>query len=41
VRAWLWFMDGVLLDWIEHGDRDADVVADQLVASLTALIDVA
>src|SRR5947208_8452218 len=23
VRGWLWFMDGVLLDWIEHGDRDA------------------
>src|SRR5438067_6728450 len=21
VRGWLWFMDGVLLDWIEHGDR--------------------
>src|SRR6187399_3091731 len=23
VRGWLWFMDGVLLDWIEHRDRDA------------------
>ena len=41
VRAWLWFMDGVLLDWIEHGDRDADSVSDQLVASLTALLDAA
>ena len=20
VRAWLWFMDGAILDWIEHGD---------------------
>jgi AcrR family transcriptional regulator len=39
VRAWLWFMDGVLLDWIQHRDRDADAVADQLVASLTALLD--
>jgi AcrR family transcriptional regulator len=41
VRAWLWFMDGVLLDWIEHRDRDADAVADQLVGSLTALLEAA
>jgi AcrR family transcriptional regulator len=41
VRAWLWFMDGVLLDWIEHRDRDAGAVADQLVASLVALLDAA
>jgi hypothetical protein len=34
-------MDGVLADWIEHGDRDAAAVADQLVASLTALLDAA
>ena len=20
VRAWLWFMDGAILDWLEHGD---------------------
>ena len=41
VRAWLWFMDGVLLDWIEHGDRDADQVSEQLVDSLVALLDAA
>jgi AcrR family transcriptional regulator len=41
VRAWLWFMDGVLLDWIEHRDRDADAVTDQLVGSLTALLEAA
>jgi AcrR family transcriptional regulator len=41
VRAWLWFMDGVLLDWIEHQDRDADAVAAQLTASLVALLDAA
>jgi AcrR family transcriptional regulator len=41
VRAWLWFMDGVLLDWIEHGDRDADAVADQLVSSLMAVLEAA
>jgi AcrR family transcriptional regulator len=22
VRAWLWFMDGAILDWLEHGDLD-------------------
>jgi AcrR family transcriptional regulator len=41
VRAWLWFMDGVLLDSIEHGDRDADAVSEQLVGSLVALLDAA
>lgn len=41
VRAWLWFMDGVLLDWIEHGDREAGDVTDQLVGSLLALIEAA
>jgi AcrR family transcriptional regulator len=41
VRAWLWFMDGVLADWIEHRDRDADAVADGLVDSLTALLEAA
>src|SRR3954452_13957131 len=34
VRGWLWFMDGVLLDWIEHRDRDAAEVSDQLVKTL-------
>ena len=38
VRAWLWFMDGVLLDWIEHRDRDAEAVSEQLVDSLLALL---
>jgi AcrR family transcriptional regulator len=38
VRAWLWFMDGVLADWIEHRDRDVDAVTDGLVVSLTALL---
>ena len=39
VRGWLWFMDGVLLDWIEHGDRKPREVADSLVDSLIALLD--
>lgn len=41
VRGWLWFMDGVLLDWIEHGDREAAEVADGLVDSLLALLEAA
>jgi AcrR family transcriptional regulator len=41
VRAWLWFMDGVLLDWIEHRDREADAVSAQLVDSLVVLLEVA
>ena len=24
VRAWLWFMDGAILDWVEHGDMTRD-----------------
>jgi AcrR family transcriptional regulator len=38
VRGWLWFMDGVLLDWIEQGDRDAGDVAEGLVDSLQAVL---
>ena len=26
VRAWLWFLDGAILDWIEHGDVTRDEV---------------
>ena len=25
-RAWLWFLDGAILDWIEHGDVSRDEV---------------
>jgi AcrR family transcriptional regulator len=39
VRGWLWFMDGVLLDWIEHRDRGADEVAESLVRALTGLLE--
>jgi AcrR family transcriptional regulator len=27
VRAWLWFMDGAILDWVEHGDMTRDELA--------------
>jgi AcrR family transcriptional regulator len=39
VRGWLWFMDGVLLDWIEHADREPAEVADALFDALIALLD--
>jgi hypothetical protein len=32
-------MDGVLLDWIEHRDREADEVAESLVSALTGLLE--
>jgi hypothetical protein len=31
-------VDGLLLDWIEHGDRTAAEVADSLVDGLAALL---
>ena len=33
-RAWLWFMDGVILDWLEHRDMSRAEVRDLLLASL-------
>jgi AcrR family transcriptional regulator len=38
VRGWLWYMDGVLLDWIEHRDLDRDEVRDLLLATLTGAL---
>jgi hypothetical protein len=34
VKGWLWYMDGVLLDWIEHRDLDRAEVRDLLLATL-------
>jgi AcrR family transcriptional regulator len=40
VRGWLWFMDGAVLDWLEHGDLDRrelrDFLLGVLAGSLTA-----
>jgi AcrR family transcriptional regulator len=33
-RAWLWFMDGAILDWLEHGDLDRGELRDLLLGSL-------
>jgi AcrR family transcriptional regulator len=33
-RAWLWFMDGAILDWIEHRDMSRTELRDLLLGSL-------
>jgi AcrR family transcriptional regulator len=34
VKGWLWYMDGVLLDWIEHRDLERDDIRDLLLGTL-------
>jgi hypothetical protein len=34
VRAWLWFMDGAILDWLEHGDVTREELHAQLLRTL-------
>ena len=34
VRGWLWFMDGAVLDWIEHRDMDRERLHDLLLGTL-------
>jgi len=35
VRGWLWFMDGAILDWLEHGgDLSREEMRDLLLAAL-------
>ena len=33
-RAWLWFMDGAILDWLEHKDMTHTELRDLLLGSL-------
>ena len=33
-RAWLWFMDGAILDWLEHHDLERGELRDLLMGSL-------
>ena len=33
-RAWLWFMDGAIMDWLEHRDMSRADLRDLLLASL-------
>jgi AcrR family transcriptional regulator len=34
VRGWLWFMDGAVLDWLEHRDLDRAGLRDLLMGTL-------
>ena len=37
-RAWLWYMDGVILDWLEHRDMSVAEVRDFLLGSLAGAV---
>jgi AcrR family transcriptional regulator len=41
VRGWLWSMDGVCLDWVEHGDLDRDRVRALLLGTLAGALSAA
>jgi AcrR family transcriptional regulator len=41
VRAWLWFMDGAILDWFEHRDLDRDELCRLLLESLAGALSAA
>jgi AcrR family transcriptional regulator len=38
VRAWLWYMDGAILDWLEHRDLARTELRDLLLGSLVGAI---
>jgi AcrR family transcriptional regulator len=40
-RGWLWLMDGVILDWLEHRDLSRTEVRDLLLASLAGSLSAA
>lgn len=40
-RAWLWFMDGALLDWVATRDYSRDELRELLLATLRAALDAA
>jgi AcrR family transcriptional regulator len=41
VRAWLWFMDGAILDWLEHRDLERGELRDLLLGSLAGVLNAA
>lgn len=41
VRGWLWFMDGAILDWLEHGDIERAELRELLLATLGAALQAA
>jgi AcrR family transcriptional regulator len=38
VRAWLWFMDGAILDWLEHRDISRTELRDLLLGALAGSV---
>jgi hypothetical protein len=38
VCAWLWYMDGAILDWLEHRDLDRAELRDLLIGSLAGAL---
>jgi hypothetical protein len=34
VHGWLWFMDGALMDWLEHRDFERPQLRDLLLGTL-------
>ena len=38
VRAWLWFMDGAILDWVEHGDVEREQLQGLLLGTLMGAV---
>ena len=38
VRAWLWFLDGAILDWLEHRDLSRAELRDFLLGSLAGSV---
>ena len=38
VRAWLWFMDGAVLDWLEHRDLSRAELRDFMLGSLAGSV---
>ena len=41
VRAWLWFMDGACLDWLEHRDMERSELRDLLIGTLVGALSAA
>jgi AcrR family transcriptional regulator len=41
VRAWLWFVDGAILDWLDHRDISRSELAELLLASLAGALSAA
>ena len=38
MRAWLWFMDGAILDWLEHRDLDRAQLRALLLRTLAGAL---